>query len=278
MIAEKMTQYPELDGVLHGHAERLQDVLGESFVGMYLLGSLAIGDFDGTSDIDFVVVTADEMSESQVEQVQSVHDQTYAQDNRWVKHLEYSFFPLNILRNPSSPFSHDGRVQEKNRELWYFDHGGPRIERSEHDNSLVTRWTLREKGVTVVGPESFSLLEPVSPDALRTEIQDSIVGWGNELLENAEPYKNRFFQAFIVLHYCRMLQDLNEGKITSKREGAEWAKSNLDPKWTSLIEYCWNDRQDSAIHISQPAVPEIFSEVLSFVEYVVALGKDFVIS
>ena len=278
MIADKMTQYPELDGVLHGHAERLQEALGDSLIGMYLLGSLAIGDFDGTSDIDFVVVTADEMSESQIEQVQAVHDQTYSQDNRWVKHLEYSFFPLNILTNPSSPFSIDGRVQEKDRELWYFLHGSPKIERSDHDNSLVSRWTLREKGVTVVGPEPSSLLDPVSPNTLRAEIKDSLVGWGGELLEDAEPYRNRFFQAFIVLHYCRMLQDLNEGRITSKREGAEWAKSNLDPKWTSLVEYCWNDRQDTEIHISQPAVSEIFTEVLAFVEYVVALGKDFVIS
>ena len=278
MVVEKMTQYPELDGVLNGHAERLQDVLGDSLIGMYLLGSLAIGDFDGTSDIDFVVVTADEMSESEVEQAQSVHDQTYGQDTRWVKHLEYSFFPSNILRHPSSPFSNDGRVQDKDRELWYFEHGSPRIERSDHDNSLVTRWTLREKGVTVVGPEPFSLLDPVSPNALRVEIQDSLVGWGDELLEDAEPFRNRFFQAFIVLHYCRMLQDLNEGRITSKREGAQWAKSNLDPKWTSLIEYCWNDRQDSEIHISQPAISEIFGEVLSFVEYVVALGKGFVIA
>ena len=277
MSVEKLTQNPELDGVLQGHAKRLQEVLGDSLIGMYLLGSLAIGDFDSTSDIDFVVVTTDEMSESQVDRVQSVHDETYGQENRWVKHLEYSFFPLNILRQPSSPFSHDGRVEDRNRELWYFEHGSPKIERSEHDNSLVSRWTLREKGVTVVGPEPSSLLDSVSPNALRAEIRDSLVGCGEELFEDAEPFRNRFFQAFIVLHYCRMLQDLNEGRITSKREGAEWAKSNLDPKWISLIEYCWNDRQDSEIHISQPAVPEIFDEVLAFIEYAVPLGRDFVL-
>src|ERR1039457_1029077 len=274
MNPEKMTQHPELDRVLHNHAKRLQEALGDSLIGMYLLGSLAIGDFDGTSDIDFVVVTADELSQSQVEQVQSVHNQTYGEDNRWVKHLEYSFFPLTILQNPTSPFSEHGRVQEKNRELWYFDHGGQKIERSEHDNSLVTRWTLREKGVTVVGPEPSSLLEPVPPNALRAEIQDSLVGWGDELLEDAETYRNRFFQAFIVLHYCRMLQDLNEGRITSKREGAEWARSNLDPRWIPLIEYCWNERQDTAIHVSQPAVSEVFQKVLAFVEYAVGLGAS----
>ena len=94
-------------------------------------------------------------------------------------------------------------------------------------------------------------------------------------MHNAEPFRNRFHQAFIVLHFSRMMQDLNEGKITSKREAVEWAKKNLDPKWIPLIDYCWNDRQDPEIHVSQPAVPEIFSEALAYVEYVVSLGRDF---
>jgi predicted nucleotidyltransferase len=272
MTAKKMTHNPELDLVLLGHVERLQEALGELLVGVYLLGSLAIGDFDATSDIDFVVVTAGEMSESQVEKVQSAHNETYWQNFRWVKHLEYSFFPLNTLGHQSSPFTKYGRAQDENRDLWYFEHGSPTIERSDHDNSLVVRWTLREKGLTVVGPEPISLLDPVSPNALREEIQLSLLGWGDELLKDSEPYRNRFFQAFIVLHYCRMLQDLNEGRITSKREGAQWAKSNLDSKWIPLIEYCWNDRQDPEIHISQPAVAKIFQQVLAFVEYCVAQG------
>jgi len=36
MNAEKLTQYPELDGVLQDHAERLQDALGDFLVGVYL--------------------------------------------------------------------------------------------------------------------------------------------------------------------------------------------------------------------------------------------------
>ena len=116
-----------------------------------------------------------------------------------------------------------------------------------------------------MGPEPTALLNVVSANALRTEILNTLVGWGYELLEDPEPYRNRFSQAFIVLHFCRMLQDLDEGRVTSKREGAEWAKTKLDPKWIPLIDYCWNDRQDTEIHISQPAVPEIFDEVLAFV-------------
>ena len=273
-----MTRYPELDDVLRDLAWRLQNALGDFLVGVYLVGSLAIGDFDLTSDIDFIVVTSHELSESQVKQVQSVHDRTYGQDNRWVRHLEYSFFPKGILKDPSSPFSLNSRTKGENRELWHFDHGSRKLERSDHDNSLVVRWTLREKGVVVIGPEPTALLNSVSPNALRTEIRNTLVGWGYELLEDPGPYRNRFFQAFIVLHYCRMLQDLDEGRVTSKLEGAEWAKTKLDPKWIPLIDFCWNERQDTEIHISQPAVPEVFDEVLSFVKYAVAHGKDFITS
>jgi hypothetical protein len=187
-----------------------------------------------------------------------------------VKHLEYSFFPQSLLDQPSSPYSSDGRVEDKGRELWYFDNGSNHIERSSHDNSLVVRWTLREKGIAVIGPPATSLLSPVPTDALRTEIRNTLVGWGRELLADPEPYRNRFYQAFLVLNYCRMLQDLDEGRVTSKLDGVKWARTRLDPWWTPLIDFCWSERQDTGIHISQPAVPEIFNEVLAFVGYSVA--------
>jgi hypothetical protein len=88
-----LTPYPELDAVFKEHAERIQKTLGDSFVGCYLQGSLAIGDFDLSSDIDFIVVTGRELAASEVEKVQAAHLVTYDQDNRWVKRLEYSFSP-----------------------------------------------------------------------------------------------------------------------------------------------------------------------------------------
>ena len=45
-------------------------VLGHNFVGLYLLGSLAVGDFDLTSDVDFMIVTKSELSHGEVELVQ----------------------------------------------------------------------------------------------------------------------------------------------------------------------------------------------------------------
>ena len=69
----KLTPYRGLDEVLIDYAHTSRAVLGDNFVGLYLLGSLAIGDFDLTSDVDFMIVTNSELSRDQVELVQSAH-------------------------------------------------------------------------------------------------------------------------------------------------------------------------------------------------------------
>ncbi|GHO47068.1 hypothetical protein KSX_52310 [Ktedonospora formicarum] len=72
-----------------------------------------------------------------------------------------------------------------------------------------------------------------------------------------------------------MLQDLHEGRISSKLEGAEWAKQILDPHWKSLIDFCWQERQDTEIPIHQSAIPEKFAEVLRFVSYVMEAAAKY---
>jgi predicted nucleotidyltransferase len=49
--------YPELREVLHVFVNAIQTELTENLIGVYLVGSLASGDFDLDSDVDFLVVT-----------------------------------------------------------------------------------------------------------------------------------------------------------------------------------------------------------------------------
>jgi hypothetical protein len=270
----KLTPYSQLDEVLTGYAHTSRDVLGANFVGLYLLGSLAIGDFDLTSDVDFVIVTNRELSRPEVERVQSAHLELTAQDTRWVRHLEYSFFPMQQLAEKSSPYGCDGRNDAETRQLWYFPNGGSTIERSDHDNTLVTRWTLRYEAKVVLGPEPASFSPDVTADELRHEIKSSMLGW-EKLLTPSSSYNNRFHQVFFVLNNCRALQDLHEGRITSKREGANWAKQHLDPQWHPLIDYCWHERQDLDIHVSQAADPQAFQQTVAFVEYTTRLAERY---
>ena len=70
-----------------------------------------------------------------------------------------------------------------------------------------------------------------------------------------------------------MSQDLNEGKVTSKLEGANWAKEKLDQKWRNLIDYCWKQRQDPNISIKQSAEEGMYEQSIEFVKYIVDQAK-----
>ena len=240
-----------------------------------VFGSFARDEATKTSDVDFIIVTGKDLSEKQVKEVQTAHDHIYGQDNRWVKRMEYSFFSKPALRQHSSPYTQDGSNNSPTRKLWYFNNGSRTIERSDHCNTLVTRWIMREKGITVLGPNPATLIDPISANELRKEIKDTLVGWGKELLENPEPRKNRFYQSYLVLNYCRMLYDLHKGEVNSKLAGIEWAKSNLDPQWISLINFCWQERQDTSISVNQPANAEVFANSLRFVRYAVGKGESY---
>ena len=52
------TPYPELNSVLEDLVASVKATLGEAFVGAYLQGSFAVGDFDRHSDVDFIISTS----------------------------------------------------------------------------------------------------------------------------------------------------------------------------------------------------------------------------
>jgi hypothetical protein len=272
----RITPYAALDETLVVHAHALRDALGDNFVGLYPTGSLAIGDFDLTSDVDFAVVTVNELSDDEVDLVQAAHSERIRLDSRWVQHLEYSFFSIPELCRRSSPYSAGGvRNERPDRDLWYFGNGAATIERSDHDNTLVTRWTLRYASPAVLGPEPASFAPDVTPTELRDEIKASILGWEQLVLADPTRFFNRFHQVFLVLNNCRALQDLHEARITSKLEGVRWAKQHIDPSWHALIDYCWQERQDTGIHVSQPANADAYRQTIDFMTHTARLAAEY---
>ena len=258
------TSFAELNGVLADLVDGLRSILGDDLVGVYLQGSAAIGDFDEHSDADFVVVVEDELAPEKVAALRVMHHRVFDCGEEWAKHLEGSYFPRATLRDPAAAGT----------ELWYLDNGHRDLERSSHCNTLVVRWTLRELGVTLAGPPPDTLVDPFPTAALQTEIAAVIEHWGNEILSNPGPYRNRFYQTFIMLNFARMLHDLQAGSINSKRTAAEWAKRTLDPSWHDLFDRAWAGRPDPARSVRTPADPDDFARTLEFVRYVMDEAED----
>jgi hypothetical protein len=254
------TPYTELNSVLEELVTSIQGVVGDQFVGAYLQGSFAVGDFDRHSDVDFNIAMKDELSDDHVAALQTVHARVYGLPSEWAQHLEGSYFPAAILRD----------YEQRGTPLWYLDHGSQSLVRSDHCNTLVVRCVVRERAVVLAGPSPTTLVDPVPVDALRREIRDTMRTWGKEILDQPNRYRNRFYQGFIVLSYCRMLHDLVEGRPGSKRAGATWAKANVDPAWSPLIDRAWGGRPNPAVSVREPADPADFESTLQFVRMIIS--------
>ena len=253
------TPYRELNSVLGTLVENVQRFLEADFVAAYLQGSFAVGDFDIHSDVDFIIVTDEELSDNQVDALQVMHERIYCLESAWAQHLEGSYFPENVLRDHL----------ERGKKLWYLDHGARSLIRSDHCNTSVVRWVVREKGVVLAGPPPITLVNPIPVELLRKEIMEVISSWGEEIITNPDRYRNHFYQTYIVLNYCRMLHDLYTGFPGSKRAGAKWAKTNLTPSWSPLIDRAWSGRPDPASCVRRAADAEDFESTLKFVRYVI---------
>src|SRR5687768_17114395 len=68
------TPHPEVNSMLQELLESVGSILGSHLIGMYLDGSLANGDFDQDSDIDFVAVTDEDISGDLFLALQAVHE------------------------------------------------------------------------------------------------------------------------------------------------------------------------------------------------------------
>jgi hypothetical protein len=221
------TPVVELNAILQALLEGVLPILGDNFVGAYLQGSFAVGDAMAHSDVDFLVVVQADVPEAQVPALQAVHQQVYARPSDWARHLEGSYFPHDLLRRPETA----------GQPLLYIDNGSRVFERSAHDNTLVVRWVLRERGVTLVGPTPSALLGPVPAEALRQEVwqtMQAVQAWAN--VPGPAGIDNDWAQPYVVLSMCRMLHSLVTGQVRSKAAGAAWAKRTLDPRWVGLIE------------------------------------------
>ncbi|MBI3241615.1 MAG: DUF4111 domain-containing protein [Chloroflexi bacterium] len=259
------TPYPELNDVLRELVGSVQNVLGDTFLAACLQGSFAVGDFDRHSDVDFVIAVEQELSDDQVQALQIMHERIYNLDCGWAQHLEGSYFPKDVLRHYS----------QRGKQLWYLDNGSRSLIKADHCNTIVVRWVVREHGVSLAGPDPVTLVDPIPIEMLRQEIMEVMSGWGRQILAEPEQYNNRFYQTFIVLSYCRMLHDLQNGFPGSKRAGAEWAKANLDPSWAGLIDRTWDGRPNPALSVRQPANPEDFKLTLEFIQHVIQAGTKY---
>jgi predicted nucleotidyltransferase len=230
--ASPTTAFPELKELLRELMARVQAVLEDNFVGAYLQGSFAIGDADLHSDCDFIVVTKDTVTQEQEQALRQLHDEIPTREGHWTHNLEGSYAPRRDLET----------LEALGRPWLYIDHGWREMQWSTHCNTEVVRWTLREHGVTLVGPDARDLVCEVPGDALRRRMCQMLGSFLPDL-QTWTSLEVAWSQRYAVTTLCRMLHTLDTGEVASKPASLEWAKSALDPQWHGLLQQVIDDRK-----------------------------------
>jgi len=250
------TPYPDVNAVLRDFLARIQAILGGHFLGMYLDGSLALGDFDPhSSDIDFVVVTDAALSDSLFVALRDMHARFDASGSPWATEVEAIYILRDALRR-----------YDPNHTLC------PRIERGEtlvmeHLDSgwVIHCYILREHEVVVAGPDPRPLIDRVDPQNLRRAMAAIAESWLEPARHDRAALRRRGTQTYMVKTLCRMLYTLDSGSVVSKPVAARWARTIANGRWAALIERASAWRKDLA-HQDTPSDNEI-EDTLALIEY-----------
>ena len=229
--ASAPTVYPELNELLGELVARAESILGDNFVGAYLTGSFALGAADLHSDCDFLVVVTDRVTAAQERALRVFHDEIPTRSGYWSRNLEGSYAPRADL----------GTLAALDKQWLYVDRGWREMQWSTHCNTEDVRWTLRERGMTLAGPNPRELVCEVPADALRSRMRQLIESFLPDLFSWTS-FDIAWSQRYAVTSLCRMLYTLDTGEVTSKQASLEWAKHALAPGWHDLIQQARDDR------------------------------------
>ncbi len=220
------TPYEEANTILRLLLTNLQEILSQQLVGMYLYGSLSLGDFDpASSDIDFLVVTTDELSDETLERLRVIHAEIAASGLPYANRIEGSYIPHDALRRYDPANARHPTIGID----WEFHVG------LHGRNWIIERQIVREHGVVVWGPPPQTLIDPIPPGEVRAAVCEHIKNFW--LAQPAEPewLRPRDYQAFAVLTLCRALYTLHHGTLSSKPRAAAWTQ-DVYPQWRPIIE------------------------------------------
>jgi hypothetical protein len=220
------TPYTDINQVLGMLLVEVSRVLDDQFVGLYLYGSLAGGDFNlATSDLDFLVVTSSALGERQIKSLEAMHTRLLSGDKKWIAKLEGSYLPLSALPR----FEPDGPAYPTLNECrFYMAPHGP--------DWVLQRHVLREQGVIVAGPPIKPWIDPVEPEALRHAVIALLETWWAPMIDHPSRLQNDAYQAYAVLSMCRARFTLAHGELVSKPRAANWAQRGLREDQVQLIE------------------------------------------
>lgn len=227
--------------------EGIQQRLGANLVGVYLRGSLAQGDFrPHSSDIDVLAVTEQPVNEAEFAALSALHAQLATLPNPYANEIEIAYIDRAAVKRFRVGSFHP--TLGRGETLAWSEH---------HSNWILERWTVREHGITLLGPPPKTLIDPVSPGELRQAVCARLEDWADWAQQpgGLERVSMASHNAYQVETMCRALHTLACGELSSKPQAVAWALNTIPEPWRSTVERSQKWRTDDTC--DPASVPEV---------------------
>ncbi|MCK9894149.1 DUF4111 domain-containing protein [Frankia sp. AgB32] len=208
--------------------------------GLYLIGSVPLNDFHSSvSDIDFVAVTRAPLDADALKILTRVHRGLAARHRR----------PgLDGIYATWEDLSRDPRTLPPGPRV----HGARLVERSTAGRHPVAWQEVATHGLPLRGPARQAVDTWTDDAALRDYTLLNLDGYWRHWCRQRENVLSvqglaalgSWAPAWVVLGVSRLRYALETGRITSKREAGQYARTNLDPRWRDIVDECLRIRLD----------------------------------
>jgi predicted nucleotidyltransferase len=226
-------------------AGALARILGDDLVGVYFVGSVALGGYvPGESDVDIAAVSGSALSEEQKRNVASAIVEVSAVCP--ARGVELTLYRRDVAGAPP-----DGADFEVNA------NGGPRMATAVHLDAtteqgfwyVLDRAIAHRSGVVISGPPPRTVFVDVPRRTLLEAMSESMA-W-HRAYEKATLYS--------VLNACRAWRFAEEDVLGSKLDGATWARA----RWaeTQLIDAAVARRRGTGAALDPAAVDALLAAV-----------------
>lgn len=213
----------------------LRAILLDNLAGIYLHGSLAMGEFNpNASDIDFLVVVRDPL-DLETKRAVAALTLLLAPDAP-PKGLEFSVVLLKYTRDFIYPTPFEFHASP----VWYeaLRTGEIDLMAAREDPDLAAHFTItRARGICLYGDPIAEVFGEI-PEA---DYWASIRADAADILDHMPSNP-----VYSILNLCRVLAFQQSKLITSKGEGGRWALDHLDARFHPLIRQALDAYQSAA--------------------------------
>lgn len=246
---DNLMPYPDIKTVLYRLRSNVQNILKEQFIGMYIHGSLASGDFDPQrSDIDFLIVTASDLPEKTIMKLEIMHARIVASNSKWAKKLEGSYIKKQALKQNEPPDFPRPYVNGGNFYLSRYGY-----------EWIFEKYIIREHGIVIDGPDPKTLINYIQSQDLQGSALKLLDKSWLPILHNGTRLHSSEYQVYAILTMCRILYTLQCGTLATKTVAAQWALESLDERFAALIKRALEWQKDEQL--------DILNETVGFIQY-----------